>query len=76
VNKCAVGVLGLLLAGCMSSGEMAQECSSYGFSPGTEYYAACRMQLAQQQRAEQLALGAVAAGAIADGALAYSYSRY
>ncbi len=45
----AVALLSVLLSGCVSAAEMAarhrQACLTYGFSPGTEAYANCLLQL-------------------------------
>lgn len=45
----SAALLSLLLSGCISAAEMAarhrQACVTYGFSPGTEAYANCLLQL-------------------------------
>lgn len=45
----SAAVLSLVLSGCISAAEMAarhrQACLTYGFSPGTEAYANCLLQL-------------------------------
>jgi len=45
----SAALLSVLLTGCISAAEMAarhqQACVTYGFSPGTEAYANCLLQL-------------------------------
>lgn len=45
----SAALLSLVLSGCISAAEMAarhrQACVTYGFSPGTEAYANCLLQL-------------------------------
>jgi hypothetical protein len=67
-----IAVAAATLAGCASQAQLAARddarCQSYGFSPGKEGYAQCRMNLdmlrlqARQQAANAIAAG-VAAGA-------------
>jgi len=50
-------IIAVLLAGCASAEQIAAQqdrtCQSYGMLPGTPEYGACRMQLADVQRAQQ-----------------------
>jgi len=68
-NALAAVAISFSLAGCMTAEQMGQECRSYGFVPGTQGYAQCRMTLAMQQQqarneaADQMASGFAAAGA-------------
>ena len=61
MRRLAIGGLGLLavlLAGCNSEEQKKidmQACSGYGFKPGTNEYAACMMQTAQNRAAQQAA---------------------
>lgn len=49
VITASVALLSVVLTGCISAAEMAarhqQACVTYGFSPGTEAYANCLLQL-------------------------------
>jgi hypothetical protein len=51
-------ILALVLGGCASAEQIAEQqdrtCQSYGTLPETPEYAACRIQLAEMQRAQQL----------------------
>ncbi len=59
-------VAGLLLAGCVSPEELnvalEQQCVEYGFKPGTEAFANCKMQTdhawAMEENADSLAAAA------------------
>jgi hypothetical protein len=55
----AIGVLVVLLAGCVSPEEQAsmdrQRCVGFGFAPGSDSFANCMMQTSQQRQAEQAA---------------------
>ena len=60
-RTCLIGALAcLLLAGCVSSQEIAladdRECVQLGFEPGTEGYGNCRLKLREIRALERQAL--------------------
>ena len=64
---CAAIAIAVTLEGCASAEQLAvvddSKCQSYGFSPGSEGYAQCRMsQDAARQQARVAAATALAAG--------------
>ena len=57
----------MMLAGCASAAQVAaiddNKCQSYGFAPGSEGYAQCRMTMdVQRQQARAAAIASVQAG--------------
>ena len=53
-----LGLLAILLAACNAEEQQKldmQACTGYGFKPGTNEYAACMMQTAQNRAAQQAA---------------------
>ncbi len=53
-----LGLVAALLAGCNAEEQQkldVQACSGYGFKPGTNEYATCMMQTAQNRAAQQAA---------------------
>lgn len=54
-----VAVLALVgLAACNHSAREAAKCSEYGFEPGTDGYANCRMQMEQGRKAAAAVMAA------------------
>lgn len=57
-------LVALLLGGCVSSAEMArinaendiERCAGYGFKPGTDAFAGCRLELDRRRDEERAAL--------------------
>ncbi len=56
----------LLLTGACAPQQFVDHCAGYGYAPGTEAYAACRMQvdLAEQQRRNNILNAYIGSGAL------------